>query len=133
MFNRWQAQSLQLRMLLLIIASIALVVATVTAVSVSAARERLAEDLLASGRDYARILGHTSSVYLAQQDSHQLLLTAKAAAEGGQAEFVAFYSPSGDLMAAAASPDARRTARVPFDGLIAAPADGEIVSRWSGE
>src|SRR6185295_5535053 len=70
----------------------------------------------------------------AQRDAHQLTLTATAATEGNQVQFVAFYDETGTLLAAAAAPDAPESTRAPFGDLLGqAQASSNTVIRWSDD
>src|SRR5689334_5577507 len=84
------------------------------------------------GHNYAKILTHASSVYVAQNDTHQLILTAKAATEDDQVQSVAFYSEDSELLATAAAPNAPATARASFGDLPLRTQTGKVaVERWS--
>jgi anti-anti-sigma factor len=134
MLGRWLPQNLYLRMLLAMAVSITIVLAGVTAISVSDSQARLKQDMLGRGLDYTKILIHAASVYVAQKDAHQLTLTATAATEGNQVQFVAFYDETGTLLAAAAAPDAPPSTRAPFGDLLRqAQASSDTVIRWSDD
>ncbi len=129
--RRWLLQNLQFRVLLTMVVSIAAVLTVVTAFSISVSRARLISDMLKLGQSYTTILSHAASVYLAQQDSHQLGLIAQAATEADLAEFAAFYSTTDSLLAAGASPSAADAARTSFASLLAeVHTRGELTSRW---
>jgi anti-anti-sigma regulatory factor/HAMP domain-containing protein len=132
MRQRWLPQHLYLRVLLAMIISITVVLTATTAVTVRESQMRLKGELLERGQNQLKVLIRTSSVYFAQQDAHQLILIGEAATEGGQPQFVAFYSVTGELMAAAAAPDAPDNARVSFGDLpgLAQATDANQV-RWT--
>ncbi len=114
------------------IVSIAIVLACVTAFTIRDSQLRLMDTLLERGQNYAKILIHASSVYVAQQDTHQLNLTAQAATDGNQVQFIAFYSQSGQLLATGAAPTAPDSTRASFDALSEqAQSSRQDVTRWS--
>jgi anti-anti-sigma regulatory factor/HAMP domain-containing protein len=132
MRQRWLPQSLYFRVLLAVIVSITIVLTVLTALTVSDSQVRLKEDMLERGQNQLKILIHASSVYVAQQDAHQLILTGEAATQGGQPQFVAFYSVAGELLAAAAAPNAPDAARVGFGDLLQlSRTSGTNQVRWS--
>jgi hypothetical protein len=132
MFRRWLPQNLYLRVLLAMAVSITIVLAGVTALTITDSQARLKQDMLERGQNDAKILIHAASVYVAQRDAHQLTLTATAATESNQVQFVAFYDETGALLAAAAAPDAPATTRAPFGDLLQqARASANNVARWS--
>jgi anti-anti-sigma regulatory factor/HAMP domain-containing protein len=134
MRRHWLPQNLYLRVLLAMIGSITIVLAILTAFTLSDSQARLKDEMLDRGQNQLKVLIHASSVYFAQQDAHQLILTGQAATEGGQPQFVAFYSPAGELLAAAAAPSAPDTARVAFGELPQlAQASGSNQVRWTDD
>lgn len=134
LFRRWLTQHLYLRVLLAMITSIAVVLIAVTAVTIKLSQDRLKDDMLARGEHYSHILTHAASVYVAQQDAHQLLLTAKAATESDQVQLAAFFSRGGELLAAAAAPTASPAMRSSFGDLPSqAQAQGQMLSHWSND
>jgi len=116
---RWLPQNLYLRVLLSMIASITVVLTGMTLLQIRDSREQLAQELLDRGRSQATILASASNVYLAEEESNQLTLIANTTAGKGAVRFVAFHSRTGELLAAAAAPDAPNTARVSFVDLLA--------------
>ena len=134
MIRRWLRRSLYARVLLAMVLSIAGVLAAVTGLTVQDTQRRLADAMVERGYDYTTILIHASSVYVAQQDTHQLLLTAQAATEGNQLQFVAFYTAANELLAAAAAPAAPEAARVSFGDLPQrALTERRPVTRWAND
>jgi anti-anti-sigma factor len=132
MYQRWLPQNLYFRVLLALIISITMVSAVLTALIVSDSQARLRDDMLERGQNQLKVLSYASSVYFAQQDTHQLILTGEAATGGGQPQFVAFYSAAGELLATAAAPNAPDTARVAFGDLLQlAQTSGANQVRWA--
>ncbi len=134
MRQRWLPSNLYLRIVLAMILSITIVLAVLTAWIVSNSQVRLKDEMLMQGQTQLKILTHAASVYFAQQDAHQLILTGMAATESGQPQFVAFYSVTGNLLAAAAAPNAPDTARVAFGDLpLQAHMSGDTQTRWMND
>jgi anti-anti-sigma factor len=132
MYPRWLPPNLYLRILILTLISIALVLAAITGFSLSESQARLRGEMLEQAQGQLRVLTHAASVYAAQEDAHQLILTGQAATTGGQPQFVAFYSPAGELMAAAAAPSSPDAARVAFGDLPQlAQTSGASQVRWT--
>lgn len=113
----WMLPGLYTRVLSALVVSIVLVLGVFTTINTLIIQDRLRDGLLENGRRELRILTQTASVYMAQNDAHQLILTAKAVTEGGQPLFVAFYDPDGALIAAAGAPSASNEARRGFGDL----------------
>jgi anti-anti-sigma regulatory factor/HAMP domain-containing protein len=131
MLQHWVPQSLYSRILLAIIFCIAIVLTAVTTFDVQTSRTRLVDDILERATDHIEVLSHAANVYLHQQDAHQLTLVAKSGAEGQQVEFIAFYSPAGQLLAAAAAQNSPAAARVPFSNLPIDQANRTPTIRWT--
>lgn len=130
--RRWSPPGLYFRVLAALVTAIIIVLGISTVVSVSTSQARLRQDLLDRGQDELRVLKLSSSVYFSQRDTHQLILIAKAATDGGQPLFVAFYDSQGSMLAAAAAPDAPDTARRTFDTLPQqAQSTGTEQIRWA--
>lgn len=128
---RWLFSDLYIRVLAALVVTIVIVLGISTAVSVVTSQERLRQELFDRGQDELRVLQFNSSVYFSQRNTHQLILIARAVTNGGQPLFVAFYSPEGELLAAAAAPDAPDHARRGFDDLPQkAQADRSQQVRW---
>jgi anti-anti-sigma factor len=132
MLQRKLSRSLYSRMLVAIIISITVVLALVTALTVRDSRARLTGEMVERGTNQIEILSHAANVYVHQNDAHQLTLVAKAATEGGQIQFVAFYGDSDELLATGADPRAPNAARSSFADLLAQiQISGENATRWS--
>lgn len=128
----WASPGLYFRVLAAVVITIMIVLGTSTAISLRTSQERIKQELLDRGQDELRVLKHTSSVYMSQRDTHQLILTATAVTNGGQPLFAAFYGPQGELLAAAAAPSAPDSARQAFGDLpLQAQASGEEQLRWA--
>jgi signal transduction histidine kinase len=113
--------------------SITIVLALSTALSVRDAQARLKSEMLDRARNQLKVLSYAASVYFAQHDAHQLILTGQAATEGGEPLFVAFYSVNNELLAATAAPNAPDSARVAFGDLPGlAQQRHSDQSRWAG-
>ncbi|NTU82034.1 MAG: response regulator [Chloroflexales bacterium] len=134
MRQRWLPQNLYLRVLLAMVASIATVLTVVTALTIAVSQERLKGEMLAHAQYYSHILTHAASVYVAQQDTHQLLMTAQAATDERQVQFIAFFDQGGELLTAAAAPNAEAAMRASFDELPRqAQAQQQSIVRWSDD
>lgn len=105
------------RVLSALLISILLVLGIFTTINTLMIQDRLRGALVDRGRQELRVLNQTAGVYMAQNDAHQLILTAKAVTEGGQTLFIAFYDPTGTLLAAAGAPNATNEARRGFGDL----------------
>lgn len=113
----WWFSDLYVRVLATLIATIVIVLGIATAVSVNSSQQRLRQELLERGQHDLRVLQFSSGVYFAQSNTHQLILIARAATNGGQPLLVSFYGTDGKLLAAAAAPGAPDEARRSFDDL----------------
>lgn len=125
-------ESVYLRVLLAMMVSIAVILTAVTWLSIAFSQARLRDDMLLQADHATRILSQAASVYVAQEDTHQLLLTAQAAVSGASIQSVAFYNQRGVLLTAAAAPTADATMRRSYGDLPAqAQARKDRVYRWS--
>ena len=132
MFRRWIPNNLYLRVLLPIIASMAIVVALVIVFTINDVQTRHSETMLERGQNYANILTRASGVYVARHDTNELRLMAQAATDGDQVQFVAFYANTGEMLAAAAAPTASVSTPISFGNLPQqAQTNRQEVAQWS--
>jgi signal transduction histidine kinase/ActR/RegA family two-component response regulator len=135
MIRRLLPHGLYPRIMLAIIAVIALTVAGTTALNIRDTRARLTNELLERGRSQAKILNFASSIYFAQAEgasTYQLNALARATIEGGDAQFIAFYTHSG-VLSTVAAPDAPEATLASFNDLFAqSQASDEPLVRWTG-
>lgn len=119
------------RLLLSIVVSNLLVLALMTALEQRNSQIRLTEDLIKRGVGQAQILANASNLFVANTDLRGLSLLARTATANDQAEYAAFFSATGDLLAAAAADDAAPAARTPFTGLSLQPGPAAVAGqRW---
>ncbi|NNJ13312.1 HAMP domain-containing protein [Chloroflexales bacterium ZM16-3] len=129
----WPFQNLSRQILLVMLISITVVLATSTALSMRESQAHHKEDMLDRSLSQLDVLSYAASVYFAQEDAHQLILTGQAATEGGEPLFIAFYAIDGRLLGATAAPLAPDHARVGFGDLLQMAQDYHIYqSRWTG-
>jgi anti-anti-sigma factor len=132
MVRRQLVQGLYPRVLIAVIVSITLVVATTTALDVRASQARLADELSTFGHSRADLLAQTSGVFLAQQNKHELTLIAGSAAGEEGVMYVAFFSNTGEQLAAAG--DTPEAAQAPFTDLLAQLQPGDTSAiRWGND
>ena len=132
MVRRQLVQGLYPRVLIAVIVSITLVVATTTALDVRASQARLADELSTFGHSRADLLAQTSGVFLAQQNKHELTLIAGSAAGEEGVMYVAFFSNTGEQLAAAG--DTPEAAQAPFTDLLTQLQPGDTsATRWTND
>ncbi len=119
------------RILLALICSNIFILAIMTAVDQRNSQARLSDDLLKRGAGTAQILANAANLFVANTDLRGLSLLARTVTTNNQAEYVAFFSATGDLLSAAASDGATTEARLPFSSpnIQIDPAVGESY-RW---
>lgn len=131
---RGPPKHLYVRILVAIVLSITLVLTIVTGLTIRDSQRRLRDELVEHGFNQLKVLTYAASVYMAHQDAHQLILTGEAATTGGHPLFVAFYAPTGALLAAVAAPMAPDAARITFGDLPRqAQRSGDAQIRWSAD
>ncbi|MBX0330571.1 HAMP domain-containing protein [Oscillochloris sp. ZM17-4] len=114
--------------------SITVVLAISTALSMRASQAYHKEDMLERALSQLDVISYAASVYFAQGDTHQLILTGQSATEGGEPLFVAFYALDGQLLGATAAPLAPDQARAGFGDLLQrAQERHDYQERWSGD
>jgi signal transduction histidine kinase len=129
----WPTRKIALRIAVALLVSITIVLAISTTLSVRESQMRYKTDMLDQAQNQLKVLVYAASVYVAQQDAHQLILIGQAAVEGGEPLFIGFYSVDGKLMAATAAPNAPDQARISFGDLIEITrASHTNQSRWTG-
>lgn len=134
MRQRWPTQKLALRIAAALLASITIVLAISTTLSVRESQARLKDDMLDRAQNQLKVLTYAASVYFAQKDAHQLSLIGQAATEGGEPLFVAFYSVNGELLAATAAPTAPDKARISFGNLLTLTRESHTYqARWTND
>ena len=105
------------RILLALVCSNILVLAIMTVLDQRNSQARLSDDLLKRGNGTAQILANAANLFVANTDLRGLSLLARTATTNNQAEYVAFFSATGDLLSAAAADGAVAAARLPFSDL----------------
>ncbi len=105
------------RILLALVCSNILVLASMTVIDQRNSQARLSADLLKRGNGTAQILANAANLFVANTDLRGLSLLARTATTNNQAEYVAFFSATGDLLSAAAADGAVAAARLPFSDL----------------
>ena len=109
------------RILLALVCSNILVLAIMTVLDQRNSQARLSDDLLKRGNGTAQILANAANLFVANTDLRGLSLLARTATTNNQAEYVAFFSATGDLLSAAAADGAVAAARLPFSDLTVQP------------
>jgi signal transduction histidine kinase/ActR/RegA family two-component response regulator len=134
MIERLLPHGLYPRIMLAIVAVITVIVAGTTALGIRDSQARLTEELIERARSQAKILSYASSIYFAQAEgasTYQLNALARATIEGGDVQYIAFYTSSG-ILSTVAAPDAPEAALAPFDDLLDdAHASSEQIVRWN--
>jgi methyl-accepting chemotaxis protein len=134
MFLRWRLHSLYPRLLLAMIATIVVVLVSITALEVRYSQERLSSDLPIYGETLAKFTGISSRQALENHNIRSLIDLAREAAASEQVEYAAFFDQDGNILADAAAAGVPAAARVPFTEILAQfKADNLNTVRWTDQ